>query len=154
MKNRAALANLRRGLGKKPGTTMEMFPYINDKIPPTKKESAYFLVASLFGFYPDAEEIKGNLGISLSILETKTQVQRNDSSEDKKQSSVERRFVALLNAKEEDLPNHLRQIIGLLKSKEIPINWYQLLSDVKFWSSEGNYNTQRQWAKSFWQKQN
>lgn len=153
-KNRAALANLRRGLGKKPGTAMEMFPYIHRKIPPTKNESAYFLVAALFGLYPDAETTEGNLGKSLLLLEDKTQEQRNNSSEDNKISSVERRFVALLNAKEADLPSHLRQIIGLLKSKEIPIDWFRLLKDVKFWTDEENYNTQRRWAKGFWGRKN
>ena len=54
--NRAALAHLRRGLGKKAGTTMEMFPYIAPFIQSSyrNEENAYFLVASLVGLYPDA----------------------------------------------------------------------------------------------------
>ena len=152
--NRGALANLRRGLGKKPGTAMEMYPYINRQIPDTKKTNAYFIVAALFGLYPDAEHTKGNLGESLLLLESKTQEQRKSSPDDKKISSVERRLVALLNAKEEDLPNHLRQILGLLKSNEMPINWFRLLKDIKFWSDEKNSDTQRQWAKAFWGRKN
>lgn len=153
-KNRAALARLRRGLGKEPGTVMEMYPYISRQIPTTGDDSVYFLIAALFGLYPDAERTKSNLGGSLLMLENKLHQQRGSSSDDNKISSVERRFVALLNAKEEDLPTHLRQIIGLLKSNEIPINWFRLLKDIKFWSSEGKYNSRRKWAKGFWGNKN
>jgi CRISPR system Cascade subunit CasB len=49
--DRAALAALRRGLGKPPGETMEMHPYV---VPFTqglkrKQEDAYYLIAALFG---------------------------------------------------------------------------------------------------------
>ena len=140
--DRAILAHLRRGLGKEAGTAMEMFPYIA-RFVQTKyrnEENAYFLVASLFGLYPTnswkSDEKYNNLGKSLSFLK--------DESD-----SIEKRFTALLNSDEEDLPNHLRQIISLLKSKEAPINWYLLLKDIKGWSYE-NRSVQRNWAKGFW----
>ena len=71
-----------------------------------------------------------------------------DSIEEKS-PSIEKRFVALLNSDEEDLPNHLRQIISLLKSKEAPINWSQLLFDIKNWDNE-RVNVQRHLANGFW----
>lgn len=148
--DRAALAKLRRGLGKKPGTVMEMYPYMCRQIPKTGDDFVYFLVAALFGLYPDAERTESSLGGSLLMLDKKFRQQRGSSSSDEKTSSVERRFVALLNAKKEDLPTHLRQIIGLLKSNEMPINWFRLLKDLKFWTSEEKHNTRRKWAKEFW----
>ena len=140
--NRAALAHLRRGLGKKAGTTMEMFPYIAPFIQSSyrNEENAYFLVASLVGLYPDAKKTGRNLGFSIHSIEEKS-------------PSIEKRFVALLNSDEEDLPNHLRQIISLLKSKEAPINWSQLLSDIKNWNNE-KVNVQRHWANGFWGNNN
>ena len=141
--DRAILAHLRRGLGKEPGTAMEMFPYIARFVQNSYRsdENAYFLVASVFGLYPtyswkSDEKGKNNLGKSMSFLK--------DDSE-----SIEKRFVALLNADEEDLPNHLRQIVSLLKAKDKPIDWLQLLKDIKGWSSESKY-VQRNWAKGFW----
>jgi CRISPR system Cascade subunit CasB len=141
--NRAALAHLRRGLGKDSSTATEMFPYISGWTANLSRrdENAYFLVASLTGLYPTnswkSEEKFNNLGKSLSFLNT-------DESK-----SIEKRFVALLNSDEEDLPNHLRQIISLLKSKEKPINWLQLLKDIKNWFHEDRF-VQRNWAKGFW----
>lgn len=142
--DRAALAHLRRGLGKETWAATEMFPYVAGWTANLSRrdENAYFLVASLVGLYPTyswkpTEQIKfNNLGKSLSFLKEGS-------------DSIEKRFTALLNADEEDLPTHLRQIISLLKSKDAPVNWLQLLRDIKFWSSE-NRNVQRSWAKGFW----
>jgi CRISPR system Cascade subunit CasB len=140
--NRTALANLRRGLGKTSATATEMFPYISGWTANISRrdENAFFLVASMIGLYPTnswkSDEKYNNLGKSLSFLK--------DESD-----SIEKRFVALLNSDEEDLPNHLRQIISLLKSKEAPINWYLLLKDIKSWSHEDRF-VQRNWAKGFW----
>src|SRR5262245_49784320 len=111
--DRAALAALRRGLGRAPGESMEMHPYV---APFTqwltrKQEDAYYLIAALFGLYPGENwtssegRLRTNLGASLRWFADKS------SSE-----SVERRFVALLNAHADDLSEHLRQTISLLKS--------------------------------------
>lgn len=143
--DRAALAHLRRGLGKPLATAMEMFPYVSNwtKNFSRNDENAYYLVASLFGLYPKPSwKVEGknrnNLGNSLSFL--------NSESDSK---SIDKRFVALLNADAEDLPTHLRQIISLLKSKDKPVNWLQLLRDIKNWSHEDRF-VQRNWAKGFW----
>lgn len=141
--DRAVLANLRRGLGKEAGTAMEMFPYVARFIQSSnrREEIAFLLVASLFGLYPTYSwktEGKGrnNLGNSISLL--------NDES-----GSIEKRFVALLNADEEDLPNHLRQIVSLLKANDKPINWKELLRGIKQWN-RSDRKIQREWAKGFW----
>ena len=137
--NRAALANLRSGLGKPPKTVMEMYPYLGQFLshePKPRYETAVFIVAALFAYYPDAPGNIGNLGDSIRRM-------KDDSD------SIEKRFVALLNAEAGDLPYYLRQIIGLLKSKEIAVNWNQLFRDVKNWDGDKRY-VQNAWARSFW----
>ena len=142
--DRAALANLRRGLGKPPKTAMEMFPYLGQFLSyetKTHYENAVFIVAALFAYYPDAPGNVKNLGASLRHL-------KDDSG------SIEKRFVALLNSDEEDLPRHLRQIIGLLKAREVAVNWQQLLFDVQHWKNENlKESVQYLWAKEFWRKE-
>ena len=139
--DRAALANLRRGLGKKPGAAMEMYPYLGQFLPAERNaryDNAVFIVAALFAYYSDAPKTAGNLGASLRRLAGET-----DSK------SIEMRFVALLNAETDELPNYLRQIIGLLKSKDVAVNWEQLFDDVRQWNSDNRY-AQTRWARSFW----
>ena len=138
-KNRAALAHLRRGLGKPPKSAMEMFPYLGQFLSHETKqnyENAVFIVAALFAYYPGAQSNVGNLGASLRKM-------KDDSD------SIEKRFVALLNAEAEDLPYYLRQIIGLLKSKEIAVNWGRLFKDVQNWNSDKRF-VQQKWAEQFW----
>jgi CRISPR system Cascade subunit CasB len=62
---------------------------------------------------------------------------------------IEKRLLALLNCHRDDLPDHLRQVISLLKSKDTPVNWAKLLHDIKGWDWESR-DVQRSWAWGFW----
>jgi len=64
-------------------------------------------------------------------------------------TAVERRFTALLTAHPDDLPFFLRQAIGFLKSKEVPVDWHQLFVDMLAWGHPSGY-VQKQWARAFW----
>ena len=145
--DRGALADLRRGLGRAPGAAMEMYLYV---VPFTRElsrrqEDAFYTVAALFGLYPregwrrgQGEKVKlTNFGASLKLLK-----------KEKDSGGVERRFVALLNCRAEDLPAHLRQFVGLLKTNDLPIDWAQLLRDVIRWDYDED--VQRNWARAFW----
>jgi CRISPR system Cascade subunit CasB len=63
--------------------------------------------------------------------------------------SLDLRVTALLKTHRDDLPVHLRQTVGLLNAKDIPINWQQLLKDVLNWDHEDQF-VQRAWARAFW----
>lgn len=147
--NRAALAALRRGLGKPPGEAAEMFPYVVPWVPdhPNEwEEETYYLVASLFALHPlpwpegDATPASSRtFGASMAKL-----IATPDRLD-----AVERRFVALLNAHREDLSDHLRRNVALLKAAEIPVDWAQLLTDLLWWD-HAQRRVQRRWARSFW----
>ena len=105
---------------------MELYPYVvpyTQGLQYTSDENAYYIIASLVGLYPtpswqrsDGKQLT-NLGASLALL-------KDDSGD-----SLGKRFVALLNAHADDLPEHLRHTISLLKSKDKPVNWLRLLRD-------------------------
>lgn len=149
------------------GSPIEIFKYIQkffDELPEdlsrferTKIEDSYLLVAGLFGLYPSISRHKAdkysNLGTSLSEYEKEISGGKGKPSDDQKISGTERRFLGLLRANEEDLPQYLRQTIQLLESKKISINWLQLLKDVRNWSSDKKF-VQRSWAREFWKTTN
>ena len=157
-----ALANLRRGLGKLPGSSREMDRYVLRELPNganEAQENAYYLVAALFAcWYQGEDKINTdqpeNLGASLYKL-VKQDVALDASNrklEDKwkdAEKPIEKRLVALLNSHLDDLPKHLQHTISLLKSKDIPFNWSQLLSDMQNWHREDR-EIQRSWARGFW----
>ena len=139
--DRGALAALRRGLGRPPGTVATMYPYLvpwfGEDTPPWQ-ESAFYLVAGLFAYHPD-EGGKGNVGAHM----------RASVASEGDLPAIERRFTALLAAHPDDLDTYLRQAIGFLKSRNVPVNWHQLLFDVLAWSYPDR-RVQKQWARAFW----
>ena len=149
--DRGAMANLRRGLGKPPGTVHQMdrniLPFLSGE-----PEKPYYLVAALFaGWHQGKDSVvtnpPDNLGKSLKAIVEK-EVKEGRKREDV-EDRLEKRLVALLNCHRDDLPQHLRQVVGLLRSKEVAINWAQLLHDIRGWNWESRA-VQRAWARGFW----
>jgi CRISPR system Cascade subunit CasB len=140
--DRGALASLRRGLGQPPGTVADMYRYVEPYLGADAryKESSFYLVAALFALHPKSTD-KGNMGDHMAAT-------RTDSGAD----ALERRFTALLAAHPDDLPEYLRQAVSFLKSKEVPVNWNQLLWDLQSWDrrDDPKYSVQKKWARSFW----
>lgn len=142
--DRSALAALRRSLGKSPGQAAEAHRHVLWVGPPSWEEPAYYLVAGLFALHPaswrkdEGDRQLTNFGASFAWLKSKT-----DSD------SIEKRFVALLDCHEDDLAEHLRHAVSLLRSKEIPVDWAQLLRDLRNWNHEDRF-VQRRWARAFW----
>jgi CRISPR system Cascade subunit CasB len=144
---RAALATLRRSLGKPAAEAAEVHRYILPRVPKNASEwdeDAYYLVGGLFALHQinwqsNAERPQAtNLGASFAWLAREIE-----------SDSIEKRFVALLNSHGDDLPTHLRHAVSLLKSKEIPIDWARLLRDLRGWNREDR-RIQRNWARAFW----
>jgi CRISPR system Cascade subunit CasB len=143
--SKAALATLRRGLGKSPGEATGMFRYVMPLLPENShpgRERAYFTVASLFALHPMSTAADASMGTHFAALRS----QNPQNAE-----SLERRFTALLAAHPDDMQSHLRQAVTLLKSKDVAINWSRLLNDLANWShpdwSEG---IKTRWARDFW----
>lgn len=139
--DRAALAHLRRGLGKEPGTEPKVFPYVvpwikDDMLASERK--VYFIAASLFALHPANSE-SGNMGTAFRQIGLAS----GDSG------SIERRFVHLLNSHPDDLPSRLRHAIGMAKSKNVPVNYSRLLRDLRYWDSDSR-KVQQRWAEEFW----
>lgn len=144
--DRGALAALRRGLGQAAGTVPDMYPYVVPLLPKTPNrdlEEVYYLIASLFAYHPESATA-GNFG---DHFRTVANIEREHSD------AIERRFAILLRAHPDDLPTLLRQAVDYLRSKNIPINWDQLLNDLLRWSSPSRF-VQRRWANAFWGSEN
>jgi len=146
--NRAALAALRRGLGKPPGEAAELFPYVVPWIPQQAsawEETTYYLVASLFALHPVVWPDESERGSSRNFGASMARLSVNQD----RREAVERRFVALLNAHRDDVAEHVRRAVAMLKAADIPVDWAQLLEDLRRWDWQDR-PVQRRWAKSFW----
>jgi CRISPR system Cascade subunit CasB len=138
--DRAMLAELRRGLGRKPGEAPGMFPYVVPFVHHRDEEANLYLIASLFALHPASAQT-GNLGSRLRRL-------ANTLGDD---TATTRRFVQLLNQHREALDTPLRQHISILKAHDIGVNWHQLLYDLGYWSHEDHF-VQKRWADAYWRQ--
>lgn len=146
-KDRATLAQLRRGRGKAFGEEPRRDGWVLSQL--RRLGRANFtdewevnrccLIASLFAEH-SAPRGYGTLGAAFRRMAGPP----GDSNE-----AVERRFHALLDSDLEDLPERLRYAVSLLKSKEVPINWAQLLADVTNWDWPSRA-VQKAWSRDFW----
>jgi CRISPR system Cascade subunit CasB len=134
--DRGALADLRSGLGKEPGQMARVHKHVVPYLPTERwNDHWYYVVATLFGSYP-----KHRSGYSLGKA-FKPLRQKSDS--------MEARFLALLNAHADDLDDHLRHAVSLLKSSEQPLDWFRLLDDLIQWDLPDG-GVQLRWARDFY----
>lgn len=139
---KAALANLRRGLGRAPGELPQLWGIFLQDLPvalesrdgiPTKAEWAIYLALTLYAYHQQGHAISSanmhqrgaHFGCAVRRL-----VKEGELPED---SSILRRFNALATAK--DMPEraqHLRGIVSLLRTKGIPLDYVQMAVEL-YW---------------------
>lgn len=134
--DRGALADLRSGLGKEPGEMGRVHKHVAPYLPEKNyNDRWYYLTATLFGAFPQHRGGR-SLGAAFRPLKQKS-------------DSMEARFVALLNAHPDDLDDHLRHAVSLLKANEQPLDWFQLFQDLLQWDHPDGY-IQMRWARDFY----
>ena len=134
--DRATLAKLRRGLTEHAAECeMWVFAHLHGAAP--EHEEPALLTAALFAVHPQKGG-RGSLGAALRRLRTET------ASE-----SLDKRFAVLIDSHPDELPARLRQSVSLLKSKEVPVDWRRLLSDLLDWGGPRR-PVQRTWARDYW----
>lgn len=139
---RQALARLRRSLTG-PRQQTAAYEIVFRHYPPESEQEVWLLVAGLFATHPQpARRGHRSLGASMRALREK----RGDAAA--------RRFEQLLGRERDDLPHHLRQIVRLLASDDIPVNYSSLLDDLVVLMGDG-YRDNRahrirlRWARDF-----
>jgi len=100
------------------------------------------LIAALYALHSENVE-EGNMGTHMAQL--------CSGSNKMNVESVERRFGRLLETPLDNLQDYLSQVIRLLRSHEVPVNWARLLVDIRQWNEPTYANeVRRYWAREFW----
>ena len=139
----ADLAKLKRCAGRPLSDSPRAFPVFYGILPAMLRgdegaEDRLFLCATLYAQNP-RQAADGNLGTALARLADS----RGDGRD-----GVDRRFAALLDADVQALPFRLRQLVSLLDSAEIGVNWRSLSQDLLWWDHP-QHRVQRTWARSY-----
>ncbi|WP_457557383.1 type I-E CRISPR-associated protein Cse2/CasB [Candidatus Harpocratesius sp.] len=121
----------------------------------SRLEPIYYLIATLFPLQPQAG--MGNFGDTMA----QTKKEFGDSG------SIDLRFQNLLDCSLDsssfdpvfgnldsfrEFSYRLRQCVNLAASKQVGISWYNLLTDLYFWSRDysNNRSVQKSWARAYY----
>ena len=134
---RAALANLRRGIGRVPGDLPELWGSFLEGLPeemqskngrPTPAEWAVYLALTLYALHQQSQQAEMNrpgasLGGAVRLL--------TGQDREPETGGAFRRFRALATASSmQEVSHHLRGLIQLLRPKAIALDYPQLAADL------------------------
>lgn len=144
--DRGAIAELRRSLSFAPGIYPPAYPYI-ERFAGTERHAAdafrlaLYLTAGLFALHPETSP--------RSLASSLGELMRNRNSE-----SIEKRFIALLGADPENVPNYLRQVVSLLAADDLGLDYAALFDDLSRWLNphavEARDKIRQRWARDFY----
>ena len=148
-------AVLRRSLAFDPGTFAPAYPYVEpfvqDQDNSWRREMLY-LVAGLWAAHWREGMNEAPMPIGKACAAFDSEKRRTMSMDDRrKPSSTEKRFVTLLDADSDQLPNRLRQMIALLKEQAIDFD--ALLKGLLYWNDDQK-RTQNAWARDYYRHLN
>ena len=157
---RSTLAHLRRGVGCSPGEMPQLWGFFLDGMPeewmgnhtPSRAEWAIYTALTLFALHQQGKDPEtawmsqpdATLGKSVASL--------IGSSEE--ESRVARRFHTLATSSSmEELSHHMRGMVQLLRSKNIPLDYPALAEDL-FWYQNAEYQAQvrLRWGQDFYRR--
>jgi len=148
-------AVLRRSLAFKPGEYALAYPYVEPFIRDQDslwRRKVHYLVAGLWSAHwrEGRTEAPMSLGKACAVLDNRKrkEISQNDRQ---KISSIETRFITLLDADRDQLPNRLRQIFSLLKDQTIDFD--DLLKRLMYWNDYQKV-AQNRWARDFYRGMN
>jgi CRISPR system Cascade subunit CasB len=159
---KAALARLRRGVGKEAGTVPEIWQYVYEGLPDSLAgdtgkalyaQNAVHTALTLYAMHSQGmgnahNENAGSLGDAAKTLK----MQRPDN-----EPGIKRRFDALATAKTPmEINNHARGIIQLLRQGKVMLNYADFAKDL-YWL-QSNRDSARQilqrWGRDFYHVNN
>lgn len=161
-RQRAELAELRRGIGHQPGELPALWGRLLEQLPencwgkngPSEAEWAVYLALTLCALHQQGEsgltmnQKDHPLGQAVRQLAEATTPNGSDWTE----SSVLRRFNALATADSmPEVAHHLRGMIQLLRREKIPLDYPQLAAELyQFQFPEGAAKVRLQWGRELY----
>jgi CRISPR system Cascade subunit CasB len=134
-------AVLRRSLAFEPGAHVPAYPYVEPFVKDERgrwRRNVHYLVAGLWA----AHWRTGRTGNEMTLGQACADHQRTSGSR-----STESRFIALLDADEDQLPHRLRHMLALLKDQSI--DFESVLKGLLYWNDDEK-RTQNSWARDFY----
>ena len=156
---KAELAELRRGVGHKPGELASVTGILLEALPekffgfgntPSYAEWAVYIALTLFAVHQQSSDIENELMHQQGEYIGKAIARLIRDENDRER--IIRKMTALLKSKDvEDLSHHLKSMIYLLRSENIKVDYADLAQDIyKFQIGEFTSSVQLKWGRDFY----
>lgn len=131
-------AALRRSLAFEPGAYPAAFPFVEPWVAEQEgwRREVVYLVAGLYALKDGAHVDQRSLAQAL-----------REAMEARGSGSIEKRFLALLDADRDQIPHRLRQAVGLVEGG---LDFVKLLRDLRYWFDDPRRHVQSRWARDFY----
>lgn len=155
---RAALAELRRGVGKKPGDVPQLWGYFLQDMPeeffgdkePSKAEWAVYTSLTLFALHQQGKDPKSDT-MNKEGYSFGTAVNKLVHNEDERERVARRFYAAATASSMEELSHHMRGIIQLLRGEGVPLDYPMLAADLyRYQFSSLVSNVRLKWGQDFY----
>lgn len=155
---RAALAELRRGVGKKPGDVPQLWGYFLQDMPeeffgdkePSKAEWAVYTSLTLFALHQQGKDPKSDT-MNREGYSFGTAVNKLVHNEDERERVARRFYAAATASSMDELSHHMRGIIQLLRGEGIPLDYPMLAADLyRYQFNSLVSNVRLKWGQDFY----
>jgi len=140
-----AIAKLRHSLAFAPGTYPQTYPYVEHFVAEgwhaqDSRRLSLYAVAALFARHPIVDEDKSFAKAFAEVFN------KRDST------SLERRFLAILDSDSDTIFDYLRHSIGLIVADGIGFDYAALLRDLTVWMNRSRAldHIRQKWAREFY----
>lgn len=157
-RTRAELAELRRGIGRKPGEISNIWAMLFEDLPEdlmsqsgkaSRAEWAISTALTMYALHQQGKEINGG-GVYRERYSLGRAVAELSGGEI--EESIQKRFIVLATSVDiEECAYHLRGIIQLLKNADIPLDYPALAADLyQYQLPDGAAEVQLRWGQDFY----
>lgn len=156
-RRRQWLAEARRGAGKRAGTVPAMWPLYrasNDAHGGTADMifEAEHICLVLFGFHQQSKDVAVHTG-KAAFPTALQRLRESPRFHDREKALDAKVFAAATSTTLDELQQHLRSLIALLKTEDLGFDYTRLLADLTTWQLAGGADqVRRQWGRAYYQR--
>ncbi len=159
---RAALANLRRGVGRRPGELPQLYGELLQDMPkemysagskPSYAEWAVYMALTLYAMHQQGKDVKtdnmNRENVSLGNAASELVTDMDDT-----ERIWKRLYVVASSDDMQEMSYHIRSLVKLLRDKDIPLDYPQLAKDLYLYqlSDESAEQIRLKWGQDFYKK--
>ena len=166
---KAYMAELRKGVGKKPGELPILFGTLLEDMPedfmskdgiPTKEEWACYVALTLFAWHQQGKDLKtdcmhtgDHISVGAAFRELKLKLKRDYNDSNAEERILKKLQIIITAMDTNGFSQHLRSMIKMLAQNNIKLNYALLAADIYEWQFQDSRDAVNlRWGQDFYKR--